>query len=645
MKNKFILTALLFTLSVSLLAQSSKYNAKEAFNPHFYPYPGTEYRSASGEPGPKYWQNRADYKIECTIDTVQHEIRGKQELTYTNNSPDQLKFLWLQLDQNIYKEDSRGTATTTASGGRWANRNFTDGHVIKSITVEANGKKYMPQYQITDTRMQVWLQEALKSGTKVKLHIEFAFTVPTYGTDRMGRLQTKNGWVYEIAQWYPRMCVYDDLQGWNVLPYLGQGEFYLEYGDIEFTVTAPADMIVVGSGELLNPQECFTATEAKRYAEAKNSDKTVIIRSADEVNKGIKPSKATNTWKFKIQNTRDAAWAASKAFILDGAKINLPIGKKALALSAYPVESDTPDAWRRSTEFTKASIEYYSQKWYEYPYPAAVNVAGIVGGMEYPGIVFCSYRAKGASLWGVTDHEFGHIWFPMIVGSNERKYAWMDEGFNTFINDLSTEAFNNGEFKDQAIVPENAKKAQFGDNIDELFNTPDVIQQRSLGVSAYFKPSQMLHALRNNVLGAERFDRALKEYIQRWAYKHPSPWDFFRTIENVAGEDLAWFWRGWVFNNWKIDQAVKDVKYRDNVPANGGLITIENLEKMPMPVTVLIKESNGKTHNLKLPVEIWQRGSIYTFPVGTTSEITEVTLDPDKTLPDWDRSNNSWLKK
>ncbi|MEE6185678.1 hypothetical protein PIECOFPK_00773 [Mycovorax composti] len=645
MKNKFILTALLFTLSVSLLAQSSKYNAKEAFNPHFYPYPGTEYRSASGEPGPKYWQNRADYKIECTIDTVQHEIRGKQELTYTNNSPDQLKFLWLQLDQNIYKEDSRGTATTTASGGRWANRNFTDGHVIKSITVEANGKKYKPQYQITDTRMQVWLQEALKSGTKVKLHIEFAFTVPTYGTDRMGRLQTKNGWVYEIAQWYPRMCVYDDLQGWNVLPYLGQGEFYLEYGDIEFTVTAPADMIVVGSGELLNPQECFTATEAKRYAEAKNSDKTVIIRSADEVNKGIKPSKATNTWKFKIQNTRDAAWAASKAFILDGAKINLPSGKKALALSAYPVESDTPDAWRRSTEFTKASIEYYSQKWYEYPYPAAVNVAGIVGGMEYPGIVFCSYRAKGASLWGVTDHEFGHIWFPMIVGSNERKYAWMDEGFNTFINDLSTEAFNNGEFKDQAIVPENAKKAQFGDNIDELFNTPDVIQQRSLGVSAYFKPSQMLHALRNNVLGAERFDRALKEYIQRWAYKHPSPWDFFRTIENVAGEDLAWFWRGWVFNNWKIDQAVKDVKYRDNVPANGGLITIENLEKMPMPVTVLIKESNGKTHNLKLPVEIWQRGSIYTFPVGTTSEITEVTLDPDKTLPDWDRSNNSWLKK
>src|SRR5690606_921999 len=292
MKNKFILTALLFTLSVSLLAQSSKYNAKEAFNPHFYPYPGTEYRSASGEPGPKYWQNRADYKIECTIDTVQHEIRGKQELTYTNNSPDQLKFLWLQLDQNIYKEDSRGTATTTASGGRWANRNFTDGHVIKSITVEANGKKYKPQYQITDTRMQVWLQEALKSGTKVKLHIEFAFTVPTYGTDRMGRLQTKNGWVYEIAQWYPRMCVYDDLQGWNVLPYLGQGEFYLEYGDIEFTVTAPADMIVVGSGELLNPQECFTATEAKRYAEAKNSDKTVIIRSADEVNKGIKPSKA-----------------------------------------------------------------------------------------------------------------------------------------------------------------------------------------------------------------------------------------------------------------------------------------------------------------------------------------------------------------
>lgn len=647
MGNKFSFTVLLIISSLSTFAQTvtSKYNPKEAFYPQFYPFPGTEYRSASGEPGPKYWQNRADYKIDCTIDTAKHEVRGAAELIYTNNSPDNLKFLWLQLDQNIYRKDSRGSATTTASGGRWANTGFTEGEVIKSISIEINGKKYTPKYIITDTRMQVWLQDALKSSGKIKLSIEFAFTVPVYGTDRMGRLQTKNGWVYEIAQWFPRMCVYDDLQGWNVLPYVGQGEFYLEYGDIDFSVTAPADMLVVGSGELLNPNECFTPAEAKRYAEARNSEKTVMIRSAEEVNKGIKTAKATNIWKFKIQNARDVAWAASKAFVFDGAKINLPSGKKCVALSAYPVESIVPNGWQRSTEFTKASIEHYSDKWFEFPYPAATNVAGIVGGMEYPGIVFCGYNAKGGGLWGVTDHEFGHTWFPMIVGSNERKYAWMDEGFNTFINDLSTLAFNNGEFKDQAISSENEKKAQFGDQVDGLYNIPDAVQQRSLGVTAYFKPSQMLHVLRNSVLGPERFDAAFKEYISRWAFKHPSPWDFFHTMENVGGEDLAWFWRGWVLNTWKIDQAVKAVGYKDNLPANGAAITIENVEQMPMPVTVLVKEANGKEQRIQLPVEIWQRSSSYTFTVPTTSELKEVTIDPEKNLPDWNRVNNTWMKK
>lgn len=644
MRNRFLLVGAFVAFSISALAQStSKYNAKEAFDPQFYSYPGSVYRSASGEPGPEYWQNRADYKISCTIDTTNHTITGSQELVYTNNSPDNLKFLWLQLDQNIYRQDSRGTATTTASGGRWANTGFTEGQVIKSISVDINGKKYTPKYTISDTRMQVWLQEALKKAGKVKLIIEWSFTVPAYGTDRMGRLQTQNGRIYEIAQWFPRMCVYDDLQGWNVLPYIGQGEFYLEYGDVEFSVTAPADMIVVGSGELMNPAECFSATEAKRYADARNSESTVTIRSANEVNAGTKISAVNKTWKFKIQNTRDVAWAASKAFVLDGAKINLPSGRKCVALSAYPVESIVPNGWQRSTEFTKASIEHYSKKWFEFPYPAAVNVAGIVGGMEYPGIVFCSYRAQGEGLWGVTDHEFGHTWFPMIVGSNERKYAWMDEGFNTFINDLSTEAFNKGEFYSK---PDNKNAvASFNDNIDGLNTIPDAVQQISLGRTAYYKPSQMLHALRDNVLGADRFDEAFKEYISRWAYKHPAPWDFFRTIENVAGEDLSWFWRGWVLNTWKLDQAVKNVGYRSMLPANGALITIENLEQMPMPVTVLVKESNGKQHILQLPVEIWQRSATYTFTAPTTTEVTEVRIDPDSTLPDKNRINNTWTKK
>ena len=296
----------------------------------------------------------------------------------------------------------------------------------------------------------------------------------------------------------------------------------------------------------------------------------------------------------------------------------------------------------------KGSIEHYSTKWFEFPYPSATNVAGNVNGMEYPGIVFCNYGTKAADLWGVEDHEFGHTWFPMIVGSNERKYAWMDEGFNTFINGISTKAFNHGEFEKQSFFGDpndtGFVKFTFSDQMDGLYNIPEVIEQNNLGIAAYLKPSQMLNALRDVVLGEDRFDAAFREYVRRWAFKHPTPWDFFHTMENVSGEDLGWFWRAWVLNTWKLDQAVKGVKYIKDKPENGSLITIENLEKMAMPVTVYIKEANGKEHKLNLPVEVWQRGAEWTFDVQTTSEIKEITLDPDKKLPDMNRYNNSWKK-
>ena len=540
--KKFLLLAYV-SMQLTVAFSQSNFDSKEAFNPQFYPYPGNDLRSASGEPGPKYWQNRADYRINSSLDTGTHHISGDVEISYTNNSPDNLKFIWLQLDQNIYKADSRASATTTQAGGRWANGDFTYGDSIRSVTVEYNGRKYAAQYIITDTRMQVWLQEPLKaSGGKIKLSVPFEFEIPQYGTDRMGRLNTQNGWIYETAQWFPRVCVYDDIQGWNVLPYLGAGEFYLEYGDIEFNVTAPAALIVVGSGELLNPQDCFTADQLKKYNEAKNSDKTVTIRTEKEAgDKNAVVKKGNTTWKFRINNARDVAWAASKAFVIDAARINLPSGKKSRAVSAYPVESmkERKGAdWRRSTEMIKGSIEHYSEKWFEYPYPAATNVAGIVGGMEYPGIVFCSFRSVDTDLWEVTDHEFGHTWFPMIVGSNERKYAWMDEGFNTFINDLSTEAYRNGYYKNKGFLGDPNSpfmiKAMFAETMDGLYNIPDVVQQDNLAFTAYLKPARMLHTLRDVVLGADRFDRAFKEYIQRWAYKHPTPWDFFHTMENLS---------------------------------------------------------------------------------------------------------------
>src|SRR5699024_1738575 len=324
-------------------------------------------------------------------------------------------------------------------------------------------------YIVNDTRMKIRLSDALTAaGGKLKIAIEYAFTIPKYGQDRMGLLNTENGWIYEIAQWYPRMCVYDDIKGWNTMPYLGAGEFYLEYGDINYSITAPSNMIIVGAGELTNPDEVLTKEEEKRLKEASQSDETVFIRTQEEVeNQEKRFNKDKLTWKFHMTNTRDVAWAASKAFIWDAAKINLPEGKTALAQSAYPVESAGMDAWGRSTEYTKATIERYSEEWFPFPYNTATNVVGIVHGMEYPGFVFCSSESSGKGLWNVTNHEFGHTWFPMIVGSNERKYAWMDEGFNTFINDLATYWFNGGEYREKQLNQANAARV-FRNGIDPL---------------------------------------------------------------------------------------------------------------------------------------------------------------------------------
>ncbi len=649
----FTITALLLGCSIANAQDTkpSNYNYNEAFGNNFYTKNGTETRSASGQPGAKYWQNRADYTLTANLNEQNSEITGSEILTYTNNSPDKLAFLWMHLDQNLFKKDSRGNAVIPVTGSRNGARGqeFDGGHKIKSVSILTlqNGKQVEKEakFTIADTRMQIILPEEVKAnGGTVKIKINFSYISPIQGSDRTGILDTKNGKIFAIAQWYPRMCVYDDVRGWDTHPYLGAGEFYLEYGDFDVAITAPANHIVVCSGELQNPQEVYTAEQQKRWALARQSDKTVIIRSEDEVtNPSSRPTgKATLTWKFKMKNSRDVSWASSAAFILDAAKINLPSGKKALAIGAYPAESNGNEAWGRATEYTKSSIENYSKRWFEYPYTTAINVAANVGGMEYPGIVFCSSRSKGDDLWGVTDHEFGHCWFPMIVGSNERLFAWMDEGFNTFINGISSEDFNNGEYKQKQRNMHRASKMLTNPEMEPIISAADNLKEANLGILAYEKPGSGLSMLREHILGKERFDYAFRTYVERWAFKHPMPDDFFRTIENVAGEDLNWFWRGWFMNNWQMDQAINKVKYVKNDPKQGALITIENLEKMPMPVILQIKTKSGATSTVKLPVEIWERNKVWTFKHNSTEELESITIDPENVFPDINGDNNVW---
>ena len=658
MKNFFIKTsaavALLLT-SIIAVAQESKpvsvYNYNETFGQNFYSKNGTDTRSASGQPGAKYWQNRADYSIAAILNDVTNEISGTETLTYTNNSPDKLAYLWLNVDQNLFKKDSRGNAVIPIKGSRNGakGQDFDGGFQFKSVKIVStlNGKSIENEakYIITDTRMQIQLPQGLAgNGSKIQVKFNFSFISPEYGSDRMGILDTKNGKVFTVAQWYPRMCVYDDNLGWNTSPYLGAGEFYLEYGDFDISITAPAKHIVVCSGELLNPNEVYTAEQMKRWAVAKASDKTVMIRTADEVtNKNSRPEgKSSLTWKFKIQNSRDVAWASSASFIVDAAKINLPSGKKSLAISAYPGESDGKDAWSRATEYTKSSIENYSKRYFEFPYPAATNVAGNEGGMEYPGIVFCGYESKGQDLWGVTDHEFGHGWFPMIVGSNERLFAWMDEGFNTYINGISSEDFNNGEYKQPKTNMNRMATSLTDSSLEPIMVAPDNFKEAHMGILAYQKPGAGLDMLRNTIIGKDRFDFAFRNYVANWAFKHPTPDDFFRSIENGVGEDLSWFWRGWYQKNWQLDQAISKVKYINGDAKNGAIVTVNNFQKMVMPLILEIKTKSGAVSRKTLPVEIWQKNNEWSFKIDTKEELESVKIDPDAVFPDINEANNNW---
>ena len=636
-------------------APATKYDYHDAFAPFFYTKNGNEYRAASGEPGPKYWQNRADYQLNVALNEGANEIVGTEILSYTNNSPLKLNFIWMQLDQNLFREDSRGSAIVPLNGSRngGMGQKFDAGYKIKSVKLLSGTKNEVAtpiSYLIEDTRMQLFLpKEVSANGGNVKIQIEYSFISPDYGSDRMGILKTKNGKIFTVAQWYPRVAVFDDIVGWNTIPYTGPGEFYLEYGDFDINITTPKNMIVVSSGELLNASEVYTPEQVKRWAEAANSEKTVIIRSAEEVTEASsRPSQKANLkWHFKIKNARDASWAASSAFIIDAAKMNLPSGKKGLAISAYPVESNGDSAWGRSTEYVKSTIEYYSQKWFEFPYPAATAVAGTPGGMEYPGIVFCGARAQRGGLWGVNDHEFGHTWFPMIVGSNERQYGWMDEGFNTFINSLSSDHFNNGEYKSKYPADKNRMANMYtAPGLEPILSYVDNYKERNNGTLSYSKPGEGLTLLREVILGHDRFDRAFQTYINRWAFKHPTPDDFFHTIENVAGESLQWFWRGWFVNNWRLDVSVRSVTYNDTTNyAKGAVITLDNLEKMAMPVILEVKTVSGKKDRIKLPVEIWERNTAWSFRYPCTEEIESVTYDPDKVLPDFNPANNVWKKK
>ena len=626
--SRLVAAASALALLTAPLAAPSAQTAPDAlpetnealFAPLDLPAPN-QYRSADGRPGPAYWQQRNDYEIEVALDPATHTVTGTVRLTYTNNSPLALDHVWMHLEQNLFGLGSRG-ARRTPPDSRWRGSFPEGGYRLGGVTVDGRPAAVT----VDDTRMRIDLARPLAAeGGRLEVEVPYSFVVPEYGADRMGRLETERGVVYEIAQWYPRVAVYDDVNGWNTMPYLGQGEFYLGYGDFEYAVTVPSTMTVVGTGTLLNEREVYTDTQRERLAQARRSADRVYLISPDEV--GTPAARhgrgATTTWRYRAENARDVAWAASEAFILDAANAAVALEdgsqRDVLVMSAYPHEGvGTPDnpGWEEATRFGRASI-LANSRWYPYPYPVAISVAGVVGGMEYPMLHFSGVGARFMSLFGVIDHELGHNWFPMIVGSDERRYAWMDEGFNSYLN-----TFANREFYDRNPDPtiagfgmsdstriirltEGPAAAEFLRQpyaADQPVMTyPDRIRREALGWLAYRKPAKGLLLLRNDVVGPERFDAAFEEYIRRWAYKHPQPADFFRTIEDVTGEDLDWFWRGWFYTTGQFDQALVGLAVEDG----RAVATVENRGELVLPTEVEFAFSDGTAQTVVVPAEAY----------------------------------------
>jgi hypothetical protein len=624
--------------------------------------PANEIRRANGAPGRAYWQQRVDYTIRVTLDTSVNRISGTESIKYTNNSPDTLRFVWMQLDQNLFKPGSTGSLLF-ASESRFGGAGFKGGFEIDRVGQcgEAAGQRgggaakpkkrarvrpsatpaaaavapcpaVALKTRVDDTMMYMDLVRPIPPGGTTVFDLAYGFNIPEHGADRMGR----EGGVYEIAQWYPRMVVYDDVHGWNTDQYLGQGEFYLEYGNIDYEVTLPAGYIVAGTGVLQNPAEVLTSTQRERLALAMKSDSTIHILTEPELRSGsARPAREGSlTWRFRAESVRDAAWAASPEYLWDAA------GWEGILAQAF-YRPSAVETWKDAARMSRYSIQEYSTRWFRYPYAQMSAIEGPVSGMEYPMVAMEGRGDDGPDLFQVITHEIGHSWFPMIVGSDERRYAWMDEGFNTFINTFAEEGYWK---RDDSAV--RLRERQLVARTDQTPTAQPIMtpanrykNSDNLLSLAYVKPSIVLLTLRNKVLPPMVFDSAFREYTRRWAFKHPQPADFFRTIEEVSGRDLSWFWRGFFYTTAALDQSIESVKQETGGPTQ---VTVANLGDAVMPVELQLAFADGTTEMVKLPVEIWYLGDQYVYEDHSGKTIVGATVNPDGTFPDAVSTNDGW---
>ncbi len=677
------------------------------------------FRTASGAPGPNYYQQQADYKMQIRLDEDQNRIFGDETITYTNNSPDKLDYLWVQLDQNRRAENSPTREI------------YPDKMPLHPMTIEQFTKKYrLPNFPggfhvdlvqdnkgndlkvlVNMTMMRIDLPKPLQPGEKTSFRIKWWYNINNYldGGGRSGyeHFDKDGNNVYVIAQFFPRMAVYNDVEGWQNMQFWGRSEFALPFGDYDVEITVPADHILNGTGKLQNPKEVLTKEEYNRFQKAwKTYDNPVVIVTENEARvKETKKSKDTKTWKFKAENVRDFGFSTSRKFIWDAFAVKLG-GKDVLAMSLYPKEGN-PLWGEYSTRVVAHTLKEYSKMTFDYPYHKAISVHAKDQGMEYPMICWNYGRPNEDGTYSdrikygmisVIIHEIGHNFFPMIVNSDERQWTWMDEGLNTFLQYLAEQNFDDSfpnEFKNGDKYPSrrgNPKDIEDYMSMSQNTLAPIMTQGDhvyNFGANAYGKPATGLVILRNTVMGPELFDYAFKTYAQRWMFKHPTPADFFRTMEDASAVDLDWFWRGWFYTTWYTDIGIKEVKpfylhnegnviqFSDQKEENHevlyqnfealktydaslskdqkmGLknpkyfyeVTFEKPGKLIMPLLLTFEFKDGTEKEIRIPYMVWRINTeeltkVFYFD----KEVEKITVDKNQETADINRNNNVWKSK
>jgi hypothetical protein len=598
-----------------------------------------ETRTRTGSPGPRYWQQWTDYRLQAELNPISKRLTAQGPLTYHNRSPDTLHEVYVHLLHNLFAPGARhNTDVPWSVEGVDLSRVAAQGQVLKASDREGTG------YKVDGTIMRIRLPKPLKPGDSASLDFSWKLRIPPDGAPRGGQ----DGEAFYISYWYPQMAVYDDLSGWQIDQYLGNSEFYMGYGNYDVALTVPAGWLVTSTGRLLNPTEVLSAQTRARLDSASHSKEIVRVVTEPDRTAGTSTTPGNDgklTWRFRADTVRDVSWATSAKYLWDAT--NAVVGDAngdgrpdiAAIHSLYRPEQRVSH-WNESARYSRHSIEFFSKFLAPYPYPHMTAVDGPTscGGMEFPMMTCIGGQWDSTGLYEVTTHEIGHMWFPMMVGSDEKRYAWMDEGLTQFDQSQAMADIFKGYDDEAKNRRAYLNFAEAGGEIELMRHGDRYPTYGSYGVASYYKPATVLVALRG-VLGEETFNKAFKEYVRRWLYKHPSPSDLFNTFENVSGKDLDWFWRTWFYETWKLDQAIDTV-----TTAGDSLeIVIRNEGRAVMPVELALTRTDGRVDSLAVPAEDWFDGERRRVVRAAASPaVKSIEIDPDRKFPDIDRSNQVW---